>query len=135
MPPKNLITQQAVTSRNKTLAVEMRREMTLAERKLWTRLRANRLEGFHFRRQQVIEPYIVDFYCHQVGLAIEVDGSVHQEQQEYDLQRDHDLQLLGLQVLHFSNTDVNQNMESVLEEILRLCRMMGNKKQNPEEKI
>jgi very-short-patch-repair endonuclease len=89
-------------------------------------LRAGRLQGYHFRRQQVIEPYIVDFYCHWAALVIEVDGSVHQEQQEYDQQRDQDLQALGLKVIRFSNTEVNQNMEAVLTEILRLCRLAGD---------
>jgi very-short-patch-repair endonuclease len=121
MPPKSLITQQAVTPGKLERAKEMRGEMTPSERKLWARLRAGRLEGFHFRRQQVIEPYIVDFYCHQAALVIEVDGGVHQEQQEYDHKRDLDLQSLGLRVIRFSNTDVNQNPDGVLEEILNSC--------------
>jgi very-short-patch-repair endonuclease len=77
--------------------------------------------------------YIVDFYCHQAALVIEVDGSVHQEQQDYDHQRQRDLQSLGLHVIRFSNTDVNQNLEGVLEEILRSCRLASIEKHNPEE--
>jgi very-short-patch-repair endonuclease len=133
MPPKSLITQQAVRLDKLQRVKDLRREMTPSERKLWARLRAGRLEGIHFRRQQVIEPYIVDFYCHQAALVIEVDGSVHQDQQEYDCQRDHDLQLLGLRVIRFSNTDVNQNLEGVLEEILRSCKLAILEKHNPEE--
>ena len=133
MSPKSLITQQTVTPAKLQRAKEMRREMTPSERKLWARLRAGRLEGYHFRRQQIIEPYIVDFYCHQAGLVIEVDGSIHQDQQEYDRQRDHDLQSLGLRMMRFSNTDVNHNLEIVLEEILLSCRSAINEKQNPEE--
>lgn len=120
--PKSLITQQAVRPSKLQRAKELRREMTQSERKLWSRLRNNRLEGFHFRRQQIIEPYIADFYCHQAELVIEVDGSVHQEQSEYDRQRDLDLLLRGLRVVHFTNSDVNQNLESVLKEILAVCR-------------
>jgi len=133
MPPKSLITQQAVRLDKLQRVKDLRREMTPSERKLWARLRAGRLEGIHFRRQQVIEPYIVDFYCHQAALVIEVDGSVHQDQQEYDCQRDHDLQLLGLRVIRFSNTDVNKNLEGVLEEILRSCKLAILEKHNPEE--
>jgi len=65
--------------------------------------------------------------------VIEVDGSVHQDQKDYDRQREHALQLLGLRVIRFSNTDVNQNLEGVLEEILRLCRLAIIEKYNPEE--
>jgi very-short-patch-repair endonuclease len=126
MPHPSLITQQPVTPVKRQRAVEMRHEMTPVERKLWAHLRAGHLEGYHFRRQQVIEPYIVDFYCHRTALVIEVDGSVHQEQQEYDQQRDQDLQALGLKVVRFSNTEVNQNLEGVLTEILRLCRSRGD---------
>ena len=89
---------------------------------LWARLHDSRLAGFHFRRQQVIEPYIVDFYCHQVGLVIEVDGGVHLEQEEYDRQREMDLQARGLRVMRFSNLDVTRHMDMVLEEILRACK-------------
>jgi very-short-patch-repair endonuclease len=131
--PNSLITQQAVTEKKAARANELRKEMTLSERKLWARLRAGRLDGFHFRRQQVIEPYIVDFYCHQAALVIEVDGGVHQDQQEYDQQRDHDLHLLGLGVIHFANTDVNQNLDSVLAEILQACRLAVLEKHNLEE--
>ena len=133
MAQKQIVTGQSVTPEKYACAKELRREMTPAERKLWERLRAGRLEGVHFRRQQVIEPYIVDFYCHQATLVIEVDSSVHQDQQEYDRQREHDLQLLGLSIIRFSNTDVNQNLEGVLEEILQSCRLAIIEKYSPEE--
>ena len=123
MPDKSLITQQAVRPSTVQHAKEMRQEMTPSEGKLWARLRANRLEGLHFRRQQVIEPYIVDFYCHQAALVIEVDGAVHLGQQEQDHQRDLDLQSQGLHVMHFWNTDVDHNLEGVLNEILDYCRL------------
>ena len=133
MPAKSLITQQAVTPAKLQRAIEMHHEMTPFEGKLWTRLRAGRLEGIHFRLQQIIEPFIVDFYCHQAALVIEVDGSVHLDKEEYDRQRDYDLQMLGLRVMHFSNTDVDQNLEGVLEEILRSCRLTIIEKNNPEK--
>ncbi len=100
----------------------MRRHMTPSEARLWQRLRAGRLDGFHFRRQQVIGPFIADFYCHQADLVVEVDGSVHQKQVEYDLARDRYLQERGLRVLRFTNQDVERNLEAVLTEILQACR-------------
>jgi very-short-patch-repair endonuclease len=133
MPPKSLITQQAVTPAKLQRAKEMRRDMTPAERKLWARLRAGRLEGIHFRRQQIIEPYIVDFYCHQAALVIEVDGDIHLQQQDYDQQREQDLQSHGLRVMRFSNTEINQNIDGVLAEILLTCSTAPHKKQDQEE--
>jgi very-short-patch-repair endonuclease len=93
--------------------------MTPAERKLWSRLRANRLEGFHFRRQHMIE----------------VDGSIHQEQEEYDRQREQRLRALGLQGIRFTSNEVLYNLEAVLEEILRMCRCASTQKENLEEKV
>jgi very-short-patch-repair endonuclease len=132
MPPKSLITQQPVNPAKLQRAKDMRREPTPAERKLWSRLRAGRLVGIHFRRQQIIGPYIVDFYCHQARLVIEVDGEIHLQQQEYDQQREQMLQSHGLRVMRFSNTEINQNIEGVLAEILRTCTTATNKEQNQE---
>lgn len=84
MPPKNIVIGQKVDPEKAARAKELRREMTAAEKILWGYLRANRLDGFHFRRQQVIAGFIVDFYCHPAGLAIELDGPVHANQVEYD---------------------------------------------------
>ena len=95
MPHKQIVTGQEVKSERLEHAQDMRRSMTPAEAPLWQRLRAGRLDGFHFRRQQVIGRFISDFYCHQVDLVVEVDGSVHQNQVEYDLARDRYLQERG----------------------------------------
>ena len=73
MPIKNIITNQKVTKEKLQRAKELRRNMTPAEKMLWGELRANKL-GIHFRRQQIIEGFIVDFYCHKASLVIEVDG-------------------------------------------------------------
>ncbi len=99
------------------LAYEMRRKMTTAEVLLWERLRANRLQGLHFRRQQVIDSFIVDFYCHAKGLVVEVDGGVHETQADYDAERDRILAARQLQVLHFSNERIVNEIEGVLEQI------------------
>ena len=118
MPNKPLVTGQHISPELKARAKELRQEMTPAETQLWQRLRANRLEGFHFRRQQIIGSYIVDFYCHSVGLVIEVDGGIHLAQQAEDHQRDLFLQNLGLTVLRFTNAQVEHEMDTVLSTIL-----------------
>ena len=115
MPPPKIITGQKISPDKMQFARELRREMTPAERKLWGALRAGRLEGWHFRRQQIIAGFIVDFYCHQAALVVEVDGPVHQQQVEYDAQRTVILQQHGLRVQRFSNEQVMNHLPQVLE--------------------
>ena len=95
--------------------------MTPEEGILWQHLRTNRLGGWHFRRQQVIDGFIVDFYCHKAGLVVELDGSIHDGQTEYDVDRDQALESRGLRVLRIKNEDVHQDMELVLARILDVC--------------
>jgi very-short-patch-repair endonuclease len=85
---RKIVRGQTVAPAKLTLAKRLRHEMTPAERALWIVLRRNGLDGFHFRRQQVIEGFIVDFYCDAAKLAIELDGSLHEEQWKYDESRD-----------------------------------------------
>ena len=99
------------------LARQMREETTPAESALWRRLRANRLDGLHFRRQQVIDGFIVDFYCHAAGLVVEVDGSVHDYTVGRDAERGRILSARGLTILRFTNDRVLDEPESVLQEI------------------
>jgi len=99
-------------------ARELRKNMTPAERRLWQKLRANRLEGWHFRRQQIIDGYIVDFYCHKAGLVIEVDGPIHLQQKDQDAERDAVLFARGLRVIRFTNREVMNNTNQVLQTIL-----------------
>lgn len=91
--------------------------MTPAERILWSHLRANRFEGRQFRRQQVINGYITDFYCHSAALAIEIDGGVHDSQKEYDSERQAALEFQGLRVLRFTNDQVTRHLPNVLARI------------------
>jgi very-short-patch-repair endonuclease len=88
--------------------------MTTAERILWAMLRRNALDGFHFRRQQVIEGFIVDFYCDAAKLAIELDGRVHEEQWRYDESREAVLRRSGVRVLRISNEALH-DVEAVIE--------------------
>ena len=122
MPIKKIITGQLPTRQLVENAEAMRQTMTQAEAKLWQRLKANRLGGLHFRRQQVIGQYIVDFYCHQAELVVEVDGGVHIGREEIDQIREQRLQSFGLKVLRFTNIEIDQHMDVVLDMILRTCK-------------
>ena len=97
-------------------ARELRKRMTACEKLLWQRLRAKHLLEYKFRRQHPIYKYIVDFYCHQLRLVIEVDGSVHWgvDAVEYDDNRTFELEEFGLQVLRFSNDEVSFNTDHVI---------------------
>jgi len=88
MPVKNIVIGQSVSSEMYARSKELRREMTPAEKILWKELRTNKLGGLHFRRQQIVDRFIVDFYCHQYELVVEVDGGVHDMQKEYDTERE-----------------------------------------------
>ena len=121
MPVTNVVRGQYVNPGMLDRAKLMRRELTPAERILWNALRRNQIDGFHFRRQQVIDGYIVDFYCHAAALVVEVDGDVHDQQQEYDAHREKVLQARGLRVLRFRNERVMGDLQGVLREIVRAC--------------
>ena len=100
-------------------AKQLHRNMTPAEVKLWARLRAHHLNGIHFRRQHAIGNYIVDFCAPRKKLIIELDGSQHLEQQEYDQERTRYLESHGYQVIRFWNNEVMNNVEGVLLVILQ----------------
>jgi very-short-patch-repair endonuclease len=104
-----------------SLARRLRSEMTLTERILWTALRRNAVEGFHVRRQQVIKGFIVDFYCYAAKLAIELDGTVPEEQWKYDESRDRAIAGEGVRVLRISN-DAMRDLEAVVDYIKRELR-------------
>ena len=101
----------------KSLARMLRSQMTDAERLLWHHLRARRLSGFRFRRQLVIEPYIVDFVYLDVKLVVEADGGQHEEQQDRDSERTAYLETLGYRVLRFWNHEMLNGTQAVLERI------------------
>ncbi|MEH2137323.1 endonuclease domain-containing protein [Nostoc sp.] len=101
----------------KPLARQMRCEATPAEKLLWQKLRDKQLLGFKFRRQQTIDRFIVDFYCNEARLVVEVDGEIHDYTQQEDAIRQEFLESLGLQVVRFRNEDVLERMEGVLQDI------------------
>lgn len=124
MPVKNIIPGQRVTKAKLERAKELRREMTPAEKLLWKELRANKL-GVHFRRQQIIAGFIVDFYCHKSALVVEVDGDIHDLQQEEDARRVKVLREMGLRIVRFRNEDVIKDMPSVVGSIRSFIPILG----------
>jgi very-short-patch-repair endonuclease len=115
--PSRIVRGQKVTTEKIAFARNQRKEMSPVERVLWNRIRDRQLGGAKFRRQQIVSAYIADFYCHQSGLAIEVDGDTHDDP-GYDAARDRAFAAMGIRVLRFTNAEVLHETEAVLEVIL-----------------
>lgn len=98
-------------------AGELRKNQTEAEAKLWSRLRAHRVDGVQFRRQHAIGNYIVDFCSPRRKIVIELDGSQHLDQAEYDLERTKYLESLGYQILRFWNHEITKDIDTVMSVI------------------
>ena len=98
----------------------LRNEATSAERELWMKLKQRSLGGYKFRRQHSVGPYILDFYCPEARLCVELDGESHLKENAiaYDKERSAYLSRLNIQVLRFLNTDVYENIDAVCENIL-----------------
>ncbi len=103
----------------KARARTMRKHPTPAEDLLWQQLRRKRFAGFHFRRQHPIVRYIVDFYCAEAKLVVEIDGAVHDRpgQEKYDIERQEFLESLGLRVMRFKNNEVMRGTDNVVKAI------------------
>jgi len=110
------------------LAQELRKDMTNTEKILWSKLRKNQLNGLIFRRQHPIGRYIADFYCHELKLIVELDGCIHNKRKEYDKNRDKFLEAGGYTVLRFSNDEIENSIEDVLERINKYTDHISNKK-------
>ncbi|EXB25476.1 endonuclease domain-containing protein [Acinetobacter courvalinii] len=114
-------------------AKTMRSNATDAEHLMWQLLRAKRFMNLKFRRQHVIAPYIVDFYCHELGLVIELDGSQHgtDDGKEYDAERTKFLEALDVKVVRYWNHDVLKNTESVLGDLWNVCLHLKGESTSP----
>jgi very-short-patch-repair endonuclease len=123
MAVKNIVLGQKIDPKIHKAAKRLRSNQTPSEEALWRLLRKNGLDGLHFRRQQVIDSFIVDFYCHAVALAVELDGSVHDDpdQSAYDRERDEKLRQRGIRVLRIKNVDIDNRPEFVLNLIRAAC--------------
>ena len=119
---RNIVIGQRVDASKVQAASELRRQMTSEERILWRALRTNKLLGLHFRRQQVIDGFIVDFYCHAAGLVVEVDGPMHQAQVGHDVERDRILSERGLRIMRVTNEEVRRDLSAVLTRIAAVAQ-------------
>mgnify|MGYP003617586017 CR=1 FL=1 len=113
--------RKPLTDQQKQRARRLRQDAAFPERLLWGCLRAGRLAGFKFRRQHTIGSFVVDFYCHDAQPAIELDGDSHMGRAGYDAERTAALERSDVRVVRIGNDDVLQNLEAVLEMILREC--------------
>ena len=103
----------------KVLSQHLRKNMTDAEKLVWSRIRGKQLKGLQFYRQKIIGKYIVDFYCPKANLVIELDGGQHYSEagKAKDRTRDDVLIEMGIKVLRFSDRDVFENIGGVMEGI------------------
>jgi very-short-patch-repair endonuclease len=101
----------------KPIADEKRHNPTEAENELWKRIRKHQLQGLKFRRQHSLGPFIVDFYCKDAKLVIEVDGPIHQRQVKEDAIRQGYLESLKLKVIRFTNDMVMNDITEVMKQI------------------
>jgi very-short-patch-repair endonuclease len=107
-------------------ARQLRQHMTLAERTLWEILKKRQLNGLRFRSQHPIGPFIVDFYCPEYRLVIELDGDIHDTQVDYDSARTDQFNAFGYQVIRFRNEEVMVNLENVLNQILEVVSLQND---------
>ena len=107
------------TAETKARAAELRKSMTYAEKVLWQQLRNRKMDGIKFRRQHPVSIFILDFYCHEKKLAIEVDGGIHQseDQRERDENRTFELNELGINILRLTNEEVIDSTQKSIEKI------------------
>ena len=95
----------------------LRNSVPKAESILWAQLKNKRLYGYKFRRQYSAGPYVIDFYCPKLKLAIEIDGPSHIGQEAYDQERQIFIEQFGIKFLRFNNRDIFQNIGGVIEAI------------------
>jgi very-short-patch-repair endonuclease len=105
----------------------LRNNPTKAEQRLWLRLRNRQLLGYRFRRQYSVGPYVLDFYCPPLKLAIEVDGDSHFQTgaPEYDQSRQRCIESLGIRFLRFTNSEVLAHLDEVVERIAVMVQVLA----------
>ena len=104
-------------------ASDLRKRMTPPELRLWNALRT-RPDGFKFRRQHAVDPYVLDFFCHEAALAVEVDGMAHSmgDRPNRDGRRDIWLAEQGIRTLRYAAIDIRDNLEGVVVQIVKHAR-------------
>jgi very-short-patch-repair endonuclease len=106
-------------------AKALRNNMTNSELTLWEKLKGKQIKGLRFRPQHPIDIFIADFYCHPAKLVIDVDGGIHKsnEQKEYDIGRTGELYEWGIEVIRFTNEEIEINIEKVVNKITKICQI------------
>lgn len=100
----------------------LRKESTFQEKKVWNALRDRRCMKLKFRRQHVIEGFVVDFYCNQLKLAIEIDGAVHNRQRDYDDLRQHLVESEGIRFIRITNDEIDKDIDILTQRIREVMR-------------
>jgi very-short-patch-repair endonuclease len=100
----------------------LRRESTIPEKYMWSRLRGKQMHGYKFRRQFGVDRFIIDFYCPELKLAIEIDGKTHlgEKAEQYDIWREKHLDALGIQCIRFSDDEVLKRLDDVTQKIWKI---------------
>jgi very-short-patch-repair endonuclease len=106
------------------LAKMLRNTMTYHENLLWEKLKGKQICGLRFRRQHPISFFIVDFYCHEARLVIEVDGEIHVDKIDYDDGRSAEMEKFGIKVIRFTNLEV----ENIIEKVIRRIEAIVNER-------
>jgi very-short-patch-repair endonuclease len=119
----------------KRFARQLRKDETKAEKLVWETIRGRKLMGLKFRRQHVVQGFVLDFYCQEARLGIEIDGSVHYKRKEYDRLRQDIIESKGINVIRIKNRQILGNKSSILETVrkavadqlppLPACRQAG----------
>ena len=101
----------------KKFARTLRKEQTKTEKMVWELIRNRKFKGFKFRRQHVVEGFILDFYCHELRLGIELDGLIHLRRKDYDELRQEIIESEGIKIIRLTNKEISDNKRSVLKKI------------------
>jgi very-short-patch-repair endonuclease len=122
MVVNGIIKYQKVSQEKIELSRRLRKSMTAAECEFWKMVRGRRMYGLRFRRQQIVDGFIVDFYCNSLCLCVEIDGVIHksEEQIKYDTLRTEALRLHGLKIIRFANEDVLRDKDLIRERLKEL---------------
>jgi very-short-patch-repair endonuclease len=115
---------QRVSDEKLKEARKLRKKMTSSEALLWKHLRGRKCGKLKFRRQQIIEGFITDFFCEDAKLAVEIDGSIHEcaEVAENDRHRENVFKARGILTIRFSNNEIEKRMDNVLQKIILTCK-------------
>jgi very-short-patch-repair endonuclease len=120
--PSGVVFLQKVNNYKLSQARALRKNMTPEERMFWERVRANRFMGLQFRRQQIVEGFIVDFYCNKARCVVEIDGGIHNnpKQKAIDQHRKAVFKSRGLTEIRFTNKQIQENISGVFEQLRKM---------------